>query len=147
MRRRGGHTGGAYARIRRALKITARAAPSSARIAVQRDAWPAIARMRRPAGGELDANGKGDVLPDDAVVALLSPKRWGRWARLSAMSTTSAVSSVASEPEIPMAMPTDAAASAGASLIPSPTIPTSFPPSFKCSTSSTLLEGRSPART
>ena len=66
--------------------------------------------------------------------------------RRSTRMTTSAASDDALAPLAPMAMPTSAAASAGASLIPSPTISVGL---RRCSvaTASTLSEGTRSART
>ncbi len=74
-----------------------------------------VARPRRTANGSLDKS--------------------------SDISATSAVSSATSVPAAPMAMPTSAVASAGASLMPSPTIATV--PCSRCSicTSVTLSAG------
>ena len=67
----------------------------------------------------------------------------------SSISTTSAASMAASEPRAPMAIPTSARASTGASLMPSPTKASRSPLPFSaksCSTQSTLSAGSSPAR-
>ena len=75
------------------------------------------------------------------------------WAILegrSSMRTTSAASIAASEPIAPMATPTSARMSTGASLMPSPTKARrapSFSPASKRSTASTLSWGRSCAWT
>ena len=64
----------------------------------------------------------------------------------SVIRTTSAASMAASEPRPPIAMPTSALASTGASLIPSPTntsLPFSLFSFSKSSTQSTLSAGRS----
>ena len=60
------------------------------------------------------------------VASVARPRRManGTARRSSAISATSAVSMAASVPAAPIAMPTSAAASAGASLMPSPTIAT-----------------------
>ena len=68
----------------------------------------------------------------------------------SVMMTTSAASMAASEPRPPMAIPTSALASTGASLIPSPTnksLPFSDFAAMSFSTSSTLFSGSSSACT
>ncbi len=65
---------------------------------------------------------------------------------LSSMMTMSAASTAASEPRLPMATPTSALASEGASLMPSPTNmvdPSEFSRIF--SSSAVLPAGRSPA--
>ena len=63
------------------------------------------------------------------------------------MSATSAVSSAASLPTAPITMPTSAAASAGASLMPSPTIATLPHLARIALMASTLSCGSSSART
>src|SRR4030067_1109704 len=64
-------------------------------------------------------------------------------ARLRAMSPDSIAMSV----PVPIAIPTSAWASAGASLIPSPTIATTFPSAWILRTSSAFWSGRTSART
>ena len=65
---------------------------------------------------------------------------------LSSISTTSADSMAASLPMAPMAMPTSALASTGASLMPSPTKASFAPLCSRRSTSSTFWAGSSSAR-
>ena len=76
------------------------------------------------------------------AMTIASPTRSSRSARI----TTSAASEEALAPRAPIAMPTSAAASAGASLIPSPTMTVGL---MRCSvrTASTLSEGTRSANT
>ena len=62
------------------------------------------------------------------------------------MSVMSAASMATSVP-VPMAMPTSAWASAGASLMPSPTMATTLPPACSSLTSSAFCSGSTSART
>ena len=66
----------------------------------------------------------------------------GRWRRSSPISATSAVSMATSVPIAPMAMPTSAVASAGASLMPSPTMATTWPWRCRRATSVGLVVGQ-----
>ena len=66
----------------------------------------------------------------------------GSFERSSDISATSAVSSATSVPATPIAMPTSAAASAGASLMPSPTMATGPYAAAQRVNASTLSRGQ-----
>ena len=80
-------------------------------------------------------------------VLRLSRTKKGSWLRSSPIRTTSAVSMACAVPAPPMAMPTSARASAGASLTPSPTMATAPYCSARDSMAASLRSGSSPART
>ena len=61
--------------------------------------------------------------------------------KLSSSNTISLASLDTSVPAMPMAMPTSACLSAGASLIPSPVTATTFPSDFKAFTTRIFTDG------
>jgi Mg2+/Co2+ transporter CorC len=81
------------------------------------------------------------------IVARLNRSAYGIFSSSSAISAMSAVSSAAALPATPIAMPTSAEASAGASLTPSPTMATGPNRRRSSSTTVTLSSGSSSART
>ena len=83
-----------------------------------------VAGQRQHEKRGLQQQRRGDVRLDVPQRRAAEAQREGDLARSSPISATSAVSSAASLPAAPMAMPTSAAASAGASFTPSPTMAT-----------------------
>ncbi len=101
--------------------ITRSEAPMSATTAIHSVAAPATARTRNSAFSPSAIATFTWML---RRVRRPRRSRYGSFSRSSDISATSAVSSAASDPAAPIAMPTSAAASAGASFTPSPTIAT-----------------------
>ena len=94
-------------------------APMSATTAIQSVAVPASAMTRNAA---FSTSENPMFIRMLRAAARLRRIAKGIFGSSSAISATSAVSSAASVPATPIAMPTLAVASAGASLTPSPTI-------------------------
>ena len=94
-------------------------------------------RDDRHVHGEHEAHGLGDVVVDAPALA----DRATMLAKLSSSSTSAAASRATSVPRSPIAMPTSAAFSAGASLTPSPVIATTSPSALQQLHQAQLLLG------
>src|SRR3990172_6779329 len=126
------------------LKITRRVVPMSAATAIQRVAYPDTAAARKPA---LIASETTTFCRTIDTMRRPNMTASGIFLRSSAISATSAVSIAAGAPAAPIAMPTEARASAGASLIPSPTMATAPWEATSSSTFRSLSSGRRPEST
>ncbi len=119
-------------------------APVSASTAIQSVATPPTAAATNAAFSTIEIARFVLML---RTVARLRRNVNGIRSSSSAISATSAVSSAASLPAAPIAIPTSARASAGASLTPSPTIATGPCALRSSSIAATLSSGSSSART